>query len=564
VSAPRSPYVFLPLVLLASFAATALIALWRAAPESDPLFTVSPIDLDFGEASVRESTERFLVITNPSEADLAIERIEAPPPFRTGATSLRLEPGESRALGLAFHPSEPGHYEATLEIAAAGRTTTVSLIGEGLGLPAIHVEPASADFGEVEIGGNASSLITIENRGVGDLHLIDLRATGPFEIRSGNEVVEPGSRTTVAIHFAPPRARPWDGRFEITSNDPHVRQVLVPLQGVGVPQKLSPEIEVSPSTIDFSRVGVGAAKREWVEVKNAGRHELALSSITSAAPFRASARSRRIAPGSSLLLPVEFVPSEIGTQTDFMWIHSNDPQRGVVAIALLGEGAGERFPSRVHDDSMSGSESADTRRVAPGRSAIGPGEHPGDRRNTRHPTESARTKPPGRDDAPDAEIEDSESARAAEIAHVADVLEGSRVVLSSYTSAITAAHFDSLSIDDDSGTVRLDGVRLPRVNAALQEHFTFEPAEASGSINSMGDIDIVLPLEVVDRWGNPGEIDVRLTTGTATTVRDGRQIAMTGYPVRPDGTATLVGLETFDSGPLRRDTVRIVLNVRKN
>ena len=51
-------------------------------------------------------------------------------------------------------------------------------------------------------------------------------------------------------------------------------------------------------------------------------------------------------------------------------------------------------------------------------------------------------------------------------------------------------------------------------------------------------------------------------TATATTIVRSKQISVTGQPLRPDGTAKLVGLATFNSGPLRKEVMRIVLNVR--
>ena len=53
-----------------------------------------------------------------------------------------------------------------------------------------------------------------------------------------------------------------------------------------------------------------------------------------------------------------------------------------------------------------------------------------------------------------------------------------------------------------------------------------------------------------------------LTTATTTALVGTKLIAMTGQPVGADGIAKLVGLATFESGPLRKKTMRIVLNVQ--
>ena len=134
--------------------------------------------------------------------------------------------------------------------------------------------------------------------------------------------------------------------------------------------------------------------------------------------------------------------------------------------------------------------------------------------------------------------------------------------LGSYLQPVGDTHVGEIILDRVAGTFWLEDVQFPRVDAALKEFFTFSPTEGAGTVDSLGDIEVGLPVQVFDRWGNPAEVDVTLTTATATTIVRSRQISMTGQPVGPDGKAKLVGLATFESGPLRKQTMRIVLHVQ--
>ena len=117
-------------------------------------------------------------------------------------------------------------------------------------------------------------------------------------------------------------------------------------------------------------------------------------------------------------------------------------------------------------------------------------------------------------------------------------------------------------VDRATGTVSLEGVQLPMIDAGLGQFFTFSATEGEGTVDSLGDIEVSLPLQVFDRWGNPNVVDVMLTTATSTAIVGNSMISIMGQPVGSDGTAELVGLATFESGPLVKETIRIKLNVQ--
>ena len=149
------------------------------------------------------------------------------------------------------------------------------------------------------------------------------------------------------------------------------------------------------------------------------------------------------------------------------------------------------------------------------------------------------------------------------------MLEGSKIVLGSYSAAINDRHLQSFEISPD-GEVKL-ALAPPTVDAAMNEYFNVaETGENYGEVDLYGDISVVIPIEVSgEEHDSPTLVHVKMTTGEAvcTTVSGeacSTPITLMGTPLRPDGTMTLVGVAEFETGPFGKDVERIVLNVRAN
>jgi hypothetical protein len=81
-------------------------------------------------------------------------------------------------------------------------------------------------------------------------------------------------------------------------------------------------------------------------------------------------------------------------------------------------------------------------------------------------------------------------------------------------------------------------------------------------VGQLGDIDLLLPVAIVDEEGTSIRLEVALTTGTAASVSgDGTLVTLAGEPLGTQGDATLVGLATLPGGGLGGALMEIVLNV---
>jgi hypothetical protein len=107
--------------------------------------------------------------------------------------------------------------------------------------PDIFVNPAAISFGDVLIGYNSVSELTISNEGTADL-TIGLAGdsnglTSPFSFgidNCSNSIVAPENSCTIEINFQPLTTGAFNDSFNIPSDDPDTPDVTVQLSGTGI------------------------------------------------------------------------------------------------------------------------------------------------------------------------------------------------------------------------------------------------------------------------------------------------------------------------------------------
>ncbi len=104
----------------------------------------------------------------------------------------------------------------------------------------------------------------------------------------------------------------------------------------GVP---TPTIAVTPTTLAFGTVTVGAPTTQTLTISNSGTGPLTVTGITSAnAAFTVSPTTGTVAPGASLTVTVTFDPTAAGAATGTLTIASDDAANPAVTVALTGNG----------------------------------------------------------------------------------------------------------------------------------------------------------------------------------------------------------------------------------
>lgn len=99
-----------------------------------------------------------------------------------------------------------------------------------------------------------------------------------------------------------------------------------------------PDVRIDPVSVDFGRARVGERIEETVTVYNDGEAALVITPRPTAAPFDSTAIAVTLPPRASRPLAIGFTPDRTGTLTGAIVLDTNDPDRAIVTIRLVGEG----------------------------------------------------------------------------------------------------------------------------------------------------------------------------------------------------------------------------------
>ncbi|NNG46151.1 MAG: choice-of-anchor D domain-containing protein [Deltaproteobacteria bacterium] len=258
----------------------------------------------------------------------------------------------------------------------------------GPAAPQIDVDPASNDFGDVTVGNTSAVEVTISNTGTADLDLFDgvLSDTTNFslDLNGGTNPctdtpppIAPGGNCTVSAAFMPQSVAAFTATITVTSNDPTNSPLDIPLSGNGV-AVATPNIAVSPATVDFGEVNVGNTPATEVTLSNTGSADLVVSGIAldNAAVYSVDETgganpcgtlTPTIVAGDNCTVDVIFAPAADGGPFNAnVTIDSNDPDTPSAVVPLTGtgfedtdgDGVGDSVDDFPNDDSKATPQSA--------------------------------------------------------------------------------------------------------------------------------------------------------------------------------------------------------------
>jgi hypothetical protein len=280
-----------------------------------------------GEAPLQISS---VGITGPNSGDFALVQ----PATCAGTT---ISPGDICSFEVSFTPSVVGNEVAFAQFQdnAPGNPQTLELIGAGVGLAAL---PASLNF--VDQTANTTSKpesATLTNTASDSIFIDTVLETGanvpmfPPHHNAADckqEVLVSESSCQLSYQFAPTSAGAFQAEVEIQY---HVQglseqEQVIPLSGVGTPA--APIASVTPTTLNFGTVSVGATgQTQVVTLSNTGSAALNVTTIgitgTNAAEFSLVASGNTPCPtssgsvsiGGSCTIGVGFAPKTPGTKS---------------------------------------------------------------------------------------------------------------------------------------------------------------------------------------------------------------------------------------------------------
>jgi len=236
----------------------------------------------------------------------------------------------------------------------------VSKISEPVSGPEIQVTDTALPgddldiaFGNRLIGESAVETLNVKNLGDTDLVLGTLSGIAPsgspFVIENdqcSDQTLAPFETCSADLHFSPLAEQNSIASFEIPSNDSDENPVTVTLQGQGVSEiVLTPDINLSRTTVSFGNVTIGVFGDESVSIENLGDDALILGQIGAVDPVSPpfsilsdGCSNQTLAPTESCVLGIRFSPTAEPIANDTFDIPSNDPDENPVIINLNGSG----------------------------------------------------------------------------------------------------------------------------------------------------------------------------------------------------------------------------------
>jgi hypothetical protein len=214
--------------------------------------------------------------------------------------------------------------------------------------PSLAASPSTASFSNVAVGTSNSQTIKISNTGTATLSVSSSTVTGTgFSITglaTPINIAASGS-TTFNVLFAPKAAGAATGSVVLSSNDPTVPNMTIPLTGSGVAS--STALTANPISVNFNSVTVGSNSQQTVTLSNAGNTSVSITSVgVNGAGFTMTGLTAplTLTAGQNAPMAVKFTPTSAASFNGSIAVASNAP---TLTISLTGTGAAPSAHSAV-------------------------------------------------------------------------------------------------------------------------------------------------------------------------------------------------------------------------
>ncbi|MEQ8276500.1 MAG: choice-of-anchor D domain-containing protein [Deltaproteobacteria bacterium] len=306
----------------------------------------SPSTLDFGTRTIGQRHELTTILTNSSADNLRVENVRFDPVTdvfqarRIDGTALRgtlLLPGRSVEIEVRYSPIDEADYDATMIVESEELAVPLELTARARRVaPARPVlNPTRIDFSNIEVGRDASEVVTIENGGETDGALEDIRGErGPFRVtdidgqplRLPSATLAPGESIQVEVHFRPSSMDPTGATLAFELDTEEVATLTVTGDAVA-----PGEMTCEQTLLDYGEVPRGQIERRPVRCSVAGDGPYTLREI-------------RVVPGSASGFTIPNVPTALdGTRSiefEVVFDASGLPRRYDGALEIEAEHGG--------------------------------------------------------------------------------------------------------------------------------------------------------------------------------------------------------------------------------
>lgn len=309
----------------------------------------------FGTVGVGSSSLTAVTVTNDGNETLVLTNAslggsDAGAFAVVTGDGIRVPPGESRTVSVAFAPETTGSASATLSLETNDPdegTRTVSLSGTGADAD-IGAGTASVTFGATDVSTTETRTVTITNDGAASTTISTVTFTdssaSALSVVSGSGAVtlDPGESQQVAIQFAPTSEGERSGLLQAI-NDTGVIVTNVSVGGVGA----VPNVTLNTTSVSYNDTRVDGQKTKLVRVTNDGNAQLNLTDVsltgTNTSSFRVLSAPETVQAGATEFLRVAFEPATAGgpaarSKAANATLTTNDPAATTANVTLAGNG----------------------------------------------------------------------------------------------------------------------------------------------------------------------------------------------------------------------------------
>ncbi len=301
--------------------------------------------LNFGSVPVGTSKTLSDTIMNNTSSAVTVSSIQG---LSSGftvtglATPLTLGAGQSASFNVKFQSTSAGDPTVTISFDGPNAQPYASLSASATAVSQgqLSASPSSVAFGNVNVGSNQSSTVTLSNTGGSSLAISAATVSGGGFSLSGLAslplTLAAGQSTPFTVLFSPTASGADSGSVSITSNGSNP-SLSIPLSGTGVtPGALG----ANPTSLAFGSVQVGDNANLSETLTNTGESSLRLTQANlSAAVFSVSGLSLplTLTAGQSVTFTATFKPTSTGAASGSLSVVSN-ASNSPLNIALSGTG----------------------------------------------------------------------------------------------------------------------------------------------------------------------------------------------------------------------------------
>lgn len=334
---------------------------------SAPALSASASSLSFGNVPLGSPATKTVTVTSTGTAPATITggnvtgtgytATYAGVPVQNLSAPITLQPGQVVSFSVVFDPTVTGASSGQLSLATdTGSPVNVSLTGTGVQdtSPALTVSAPSLNFGDVQMGSNATLQLTLTSSGTAPVTISSSTIAGqgfgissvayPAGITGWPATLNPGQQVVLSVAFTPNSATSFTGDLAVAS-DASGGTANVPLSGTGdaVP---APNLTLSATSINFGQSAIGTKVSRTLTLTSTGNAPLNINTITvSGGVFSVGTISlpATLQPGQQLSVTVTFDPTTAGADAGTLTITSDDPS-GPAAVSLGGLGTATTTP----------------------------------------------------------------------------------------------------------------------------------------------------------------------------------------------------------------------------